>query len=363
MSARQVNHCQVPKSTRRTFLKTAGTAAVTAAVGPTILRATDKAGSRKPILGTGAHQYEATSHNWGEVPAHIKWGNTHGVAIDAAGLVYIKHRSAAPEPMDAIAVFDAKGKFVRSFGKVFHGGGHGIDIRRDGKQEFLYLSDTKHGLVAKMTLKGELVWAMSAPRESHVYQDHRNRYRPTNLAFGANGTFYVGDGYGSNYVHEYDRNARWVRTWGGTGAAAGKMKTPHSIWLDDRPGREPSLVVADRANHRLQYFTLDGKHLGFINDEQSFPADFDLRGDVMMVADLFARVTLYGKDNKVITHLGHDPEWTKTVLDGFKVRKNPKLWQAGRFVHPHDACFDKDGNIFVTEWVPTGRISFLRHVS
>jgi len=28
---------------------------------------------------------------------------------------------------------------------------------------------------------------------------------------------------------------------------------------------------------------------------------------------------------------------------------------AGKFVHPHDACFDKDGNIYVVEWVSTGR--------
>ena len=46
-----------------------------------------------------------------------------------------------------------------------------------------------------------------------------------------------------------------------------------------------------------------------------------------------------------------------------KGRGNPKAWQEGRFVHPHDACFDKTGNIYVTEWVPTGRVSFLGHVS
>ena len=37
-------------------------------------------------------------------------------------------------------VFDPEGKFVRSFGKEYHGGGHGIDIREENGQEFLYLS-------------------------------------------------------------------------------------------------------------------------------------------------------------------------------------------------------------------------------
>ncbi|MGC6425875.1 MAG: peptidase, partial [Akkermansiaceae bacterium] len=34
----------------------------------------------------------------------------------------------------------------------------------------------------------------------------------------------------------------------------------------------------------------------------------------------------------------------------------------GKFVHPHDACFDPEGNIFVAEWVSTGRVTKLRKV-
>src|SRR5947207_18525 len=98
------------KTTRRTFIAQAGAAAVAASVGPAIL-AQDKAGTKNPIIGSGAHTYQAI-HGWGEVPAHIVWGETHGVAVDAAGLVYIKHRSNAKEPIDAIAVFDSQGKFV-----------------------------------------------------------------------------------------------------------------------------------------------------------------------------------------------------------------------------------------------------------
>jgi TAT (twin-arginine translocation) pathway signal sequence len=348
-------------ATRREFLKAAGAATVAATVGPTILHATDKAGSKAPVLGTGAHQYEVVSHAWGELPSHIVWGETHGVAIDEAGLIYIKHRNYAKHPMDAIAVFDPQGKFVRSFGKEFHRGGHGIDVRKEGNEEFLYLCDVQHGIVAKTTLKGEHVWVKWTPEEPGVYSD-KAKYSPTNVAFGPDGGFYIGDGYGSSYIHQYDKNANWVRTWGGFGDAPGKMKTPHGLWLDNRAGREPSLVVADRANARLQYFTLDGKHLGYVH-EVSFPAHFDLRGEVMMVPDLHARVSLFDPANKVIAHLGYDPAWTKQVLaDGFKMRRTPERWPAGKFIHPHDACFDKDGNIFVVEWVPTGRVSLLRKV-
>jgi len=359
MSQPKPNHAD---ASRRSFLKTTAAAALTSVVAPTILGAEDKSGSKLPVLGTGAHQYEAI-HNWGELPSHIVWGETHGVAVDEAGLIYIKHRSSAPEPMDSIAVFDPTGKFVRSFGKEYHGGGHGIDIRKEGGQEFLYLCDVKNRLVAKATLTGEQLWKMHFPEQAGVYKDLKE-FNPTNVAFAPDGGFYVADGYGSSYIHQYDKDAKWIRTWGGAGTEEGNMRTPHGIWLDNRPGREVALIVADRANARLQYFTLDGKFISVVNGV-SFPAHFDIRGTDLLVPDLHARVTIMDKDNQVITHLGYDQAWTDKVLNGGKLelRGKPAEWQSGRFIHPHDACYDKDGSIFVVEWVPTGRVTKLRKVS
>ncbi len=345
---------------RRTFIKAAGAATLTAAVGPTILHAADKAGSKTPRVGSGEHAYEVT-HGFGQLPEGVQWGDTHGICVDAAGLIYVKHRSGAKQPMDAIVVFDPQGKCVRSFGKEYHGGGHGIDVRREGNEEFLYLSDILHRQVIKTSLTGEQVWKLDYPQEAGVYKS-ADQYRPTNVAFGPDGGFYIGDGYGSHYIHQYDKDAHWVRTWGGAGSEPGKMKTPHGLWYDNRPGREPGLAVADRANARLQYFSLDGKHQSFV-EGLSFPAAVDLRGNVLLVPDLHARITLLDGKNQVITHLGYDPQWTEQVLDkNFAMRTSPDRWQAGKFVHPHDACFDASGNIYVAEWVPTGRVSFLKHV-
>jgi hypothetical protein len=252
---------------------------------------------------------------------------------------------------------------VRSFGKEYHQGGHGIDIRKEGGQEFLYLCDVFHRQVVKADLLGEHVWELTYPVEPNVYPSE-DKYSPTNVAFAPDGGFYVGDGYGSHYIHQYDANAKWVRTWGGAGTEPGKMQTPHGLWLDDRPGREPRLVVADRANGRLQYFTLDGQFVEIV-EGVSFPAHFDIRGSELLVPDLHARVTIMDIDNQVVTHLGYDQAWTDQVLGGgtFPVRGNTDLWEAGRFIHPHDACWDREGNIFVVEWVPTGRVSFLRKLS
>ena len=359
-------------SSRRRFLQAAGTTVLASRLAPAIHGASDKSGSRPKVIGPEGYRYEV-HHDCMQRPDHIRWQDTHGVAVDAAGLIYVKHRTKTTEVMDAIVVFDSKGKFVRSFGKEFHGGGHGIDIRREDGEEFLYLCDNK-GYIAKQTLQGETVWKQSAPKVD-VYEGAKPfvvkkpgnygkgiKFSPTNIAFAPDGGFYVGDGYGSHYIIRYDKNAKVVGYFGGPGSAQGQFQTPHGLWWDDRPGRTPQLVICDRANARLQYFDAEGNYTGSF-DEMLFPADIDTHGTTMVVPDLHARITLLDHNNQVLTHLGDDLDWRKQVLAGnLRMRNQPERWENGRFIHPHDACFDHQGNIYVAEWVAVGRINFLRHV-
>jgi DNA-binding beta-propeller fold protein YncE len=361
----------VDKSRRR-FLTTTGAVSLAMATAPAFVGATDKSGIRPVVVGVEGHRYEV-HHDFLDVPASIPWQETHGVAVDKAGHIYIKHRTKTRDPIDAIVVFDAKGKYVRSFGKTYHGGGHGVDIREEDGEEFLYVCDNK-GYIAKLAINGEVVWTQTAPK-IQPYNDAApyvitepgkigkgKHFSPTNIAFAPDGGFFVGDGYGSHYVIRYDRNGKVLGYFGGRGSEAGKLSTPHGLWWDARPGRTPALVVADRANKRLQYFDVNGNHLSFVEDFL-FPADIDIRGDVMLVSDLHARITILDKDNNVVTHLGDDKAWRATVLaDNFAMRSQSNRWENGRFIHPHDACFDQDGNILVVEWVTVGRASFLRHV-
>ena len=348
---------------RREFLKASASMAAVAATGPMILGAEDKGGSKKATVGVEGHLYECR-HNWGELPADYEWQTTHNVALDSEGLVYITHQGVGKQ-MDTVLVFDAKGKFVRSFGKEFHGGGHGVEIRKEGSDEFIYLSNTwtKDLKLLKTTLKGEVVWKKGRP-ECAEYEDAKKPYNPTNICFTDDGGFIVGDGYGSNYMLIYDKDAKLVKVFGGSGKKLGELVTPHGQWVDARVKDKPVLVVCDRANARLQRYDLDGKALSATDSGKVvlFPAHAKTRGDVLMVPDLHARISLFGPDDKVIAHLGEDPEWRKKVLDGFKIRSQPKEWVDGKFVHPHDAAFDKDGNIFVVEWVSTGRVSYLKKI-
>ncbi len=186
----------------------------------------------------------------------------------------------------------------------------------------------------------------------------KKKYSPTNLAIAPNGDLYVGDGYGSSYINVYDRNGKYLRTFGGMGKDPGQLNCPHGIILDDR-GSDPILMIADRANNRIQTFSLAGQHIAFI-EGTNLPCYFDFwKTGETVVPDLGARVTLLDKNNKVIEHLGDD----SAAHNWNNVRKLDRTaFTPGKFVCPHAACFDHNGNIFVVEWVEVGRVTKLRRV-
>ncbi len=331
--------------------------------GPVILGAGNKSGSQNLITGEGNHKYEVI-HDWGELPADIKYGNTHGVVEDSHGRIYVHHTvNKTSEKHDTMVVFDEKGKFVKSWGKDFEGGAHGLHIRKEGSQEYLYLCDTKRAIVVKATLDGEEVWTIRYPKESDAYKPGPDgkpvKYSPTNLAIAPNGDIYVGDGYGSSYINQYNSKGEFIRTFGGKGTAAGQLDCPHGIIVDTR-GKDPVLVVADRGNHRLQRFNLEGKHIDFVEGTPQ-PCHFNIfkNGDVV-VPDLGAKVTVLDRNNKIVAQLGDN----SAAGTERKLRSQPRdAFIPGKFVCPHGACFDHKGNIFVVEWVEVGRVTKLRHVA
>lgn len=361
------------KMDRRSFL-TATAAATASLAAPRVF--TDQKTEKQLVVGSGAHRFEVL-HHWAQLPDKYSWQTTHNVAVDQNNQLYVIHEGRENmKDHPSIFVFDEKGKFVRAFGQQFQGGGHGLEVRTEGREQFLYVTGYQQlKNFAKLTLTGEPVWEKRAPMDSKLYPEGedskpakrwgRDAFMPTNFAFLPEGGFFLADGYGSYRVHRYDKNGNWMSMFGEPGTGPGQFNTPHGVWIDDRPGRERSVVVADRANKRLQWFTLEGKHLktldGFI-----LPANVDSQGDLLLVPDLSARVTLLGKNDEVVAHLGEDPAWREQVLkDGMKLRRDEKGegWVSGKFLHPHDACFDPAGNIFVAEWVHTGRISKLRKLS
>ena len=341
---------------RRDFLATAATAGAALGLGsvPAFAHTSNKSGLGPIVLGSGDHQYECL-HDWGELPRSIRYGNTHGVCEDSQGRIYIKHTvHATSDSPDAIVVFDPDGKFITSWGAEFRGGAHGLHINREGGEEFLYLCDPPRGLVVKTTLDGAEVFRVGVPDASGLY-NNAGEYHPTNLAVAPNGDFYVGDGYGKSWIHQYNAKAEYLRSFGGPGNQLGQVSCPHGIMIDLR-GTEPELVVADRSNRRIHRFSLDGRVLGLVTDELRSPCHFHTRGSDLVIPDLEARVTIFDGDNKLITHLGDG--------ENYALRGEPReKFIPGKFIAPHGAIFDHAGNIFVVEWVEVGRVTKLRRLT
>lgn len=362
-------HFMKKTQNRRQFI-TRTTASATAALAiPQLLLANKN--SKQTIIGEGEHQYEV-QHDFAQLPNKYTWQTTHNVAVDAEGLIYIIHEGRQNlKDHPSIFVFDNKGKFIRAFGNQFQGGGHGIEVRKEGNEQFLYVCAYQNvKAFAKLTLKGEAVWEKYAPMDSGVYRINENTKRvkrwgrdafmPTNFAFLNDGGFLLADGYGAWCVHRYDKSGNWLSKFGSPGKGKGTFNTPHGIWIDRRSGRGELVVVCDRGNHTLQYLTLEGKYLSTLTG-YGLPANLDTFKNIMLVPELHARLTLLGNDNKVIARLGDDVEGV--VKQKNVDRGKPKTWVNGKFVHPHDACFDNQGNIIVAEWVATGRVSRLKKIS
>jgi len=364
-------HNQARLTTRRQFVASATMASVSTIAAPYVIAQSKSSESK--VIGQGEYTYEVI-HHYPKLPAEFTWQTTHNVAVDKAQHLYVIHEGEV-EKKDhpAIFVFDSAGKYIRSFGQQFQGGGHGLEIRDEGVEEFLYVTVYKRiKAIAKLTLAGEQVWMLRAPMESEIYRKgeeqgdsygfQRNRFLPTNFAFLPDGGFLLADGYGSYFIHRYDKDAKWVNCFGGPGKGAGKFNTPHGLTLDDRDPDNPVVVVADRANDALQRLTIDGQYIDTIQG-LGLPANVQVAGELMLVPELYARVSIFDKDNKIVAQLGDDS--VRLRADKKKqLRVTPDKWTDGKFVSPHDACFDGEGNIFVAEYVPKrGRVTKLKKLS
>ena len=199
--------------TRRDFLRAAGVGAAGLAFGK---RAAANRQTPPLILGSGTNKYECL-HDWLTPPPQIAFGDTQGVAQDKKGRIYVAH-TVHPDSKsdDAIAVFDENGKFLTSWGSRFKGGAHGLDIRTENGVEYIYHCDTAHRNVVKTTLDGTVLWEKGLPKEAHCYGE-KDPFIPTNVAFAPNGDFYVADGYGSYWIHQYNAFGNYIRTFGGKG--------------------------------------------------------------------------------------------------------------------------------------------------
>lgn len=279
-------------------------------------------------------------------PENQLLGPTHGgAAVDQAGNVYVSTDTAR-----GILVFGPDGKYVRNFGP---GQIHGLHLQREGDAEYLYAARPSAHEVVKIKTDGETMWTMGHPETSGIYAN-ANEFNPTNVVALPDGTIFVADGYGKNFIHKFDRDRKYVKSFGGPGgnpAEDGKFNRCHGLATDLR-GPKPMLIVCNRESGRVESWDTDGNLVKILQRGLRMPAAAHVAGDYVAVAELQGRVTILGKDGGIVAQVGDNPTATQRANFGLE----PAQWSDGVCNSPHAVAFDKSGNLIVAEWSKFGRV-------
>jgi DNA-binding beta-propeller fold protein YncE len=292
--------------------------------------------------------YTIVPHYFEAEPDHQRLGPCHGGAvIDKAGNVYV-----TTDTQRGIVVYSPQGKYLRTVGPTRI---HALELREEQGTEFIYAARPSEHEVVKIKLDGTQVWALTYPVESGLFKDAKG-FNPCAVTVAPDGSLFVADGYGSNYVLKFDANRKFIKAFGGPGEAEGKFKTCHGIGLDLRQGK-PLLFVCNRNNNRVEHWDLDGNFVNVIQKDLRMPAAVHIRGDLALVPELQGRVTLLHRNGSIAAQLGDNPNEKHRANFGL----TPDQWKPGICNSPHGGSIDHDGNLIVTEWSQFGHVhKFMR---
>ncbi|MCC2672738.1 MAG: hypothetical protein K0Q72_5210 [Armatimonadetes bacterium] len=283
--------------------------------------------------------FPAQADNQAIGPAH------GGAAVDRAGNVYVSTDSPR-----GILVFGPDGKYLRNFGPPLI---HGLHLQREADGEYLYAARPSAHEVQKIKTDGTAVWTMGYPEASGKYTK-AEEFNPTNVVALRDGTIFVADGYGKNWIHKYDKDRKYLLSFGGQGASPaedGKFNRCHGLAVDRR-GEKPMLIVCNRESGRVEQWDTDGNLVKILQRGLRMPAAAHVAGDYVAVAELQGRVTILGKDNSIVAQVGDNPTAGQRANFGLE----PAMWTDGICNSPHGVTFDRAGNLIVSEWSKFGRI-------
>ncbi len=287
---------------------------------------------------------------WGVLPEGWRLVEVAGVATDSHDRVFVFNRGDHP-----VIIFDREGRFIGSWGEKLFARPHGITI---GPDDTVYCTDDLDHTVKRFTPEGKLVAILGksgCPSDTGATSmDFRTICRagppfhyPTNLALAADGSLYIADGYGNARVHRYSPDGVHLASWGEPGGAPGEFRVPHGIAV--RP--DGTVIVADRENSRLQFFSPEGSFLEEWTDvARPCQVFVDAVGRVY-VAELGFRAGMWPGTT------APSPDATGGRIsvfdhDGRLIAR----WGGGSnscapcdFYAPHDLCLDSRGDLYVGE--------------
>lgn len=302
------------------------------------------------IIGHNTHKYKVVP-GWGLLDAGKNPVNDcHEMVEDAKGRLIM----CTNETKNNIIIYDKSGKLLETWGTTYPGA-HGLTIGGEGDQQFLLLTDTARHQVIKTDLKGKEIFKIDYPKEIERYE-YPGQFVPTETAVNPfNGDIYVADGYGANYIIQYDSSGRYIRHFGGRGNTEQTFDTCHGVLVDTRNPNNPTLLVTDRMNQCLKRFTLNGIYIETIHLPGTFICRPVLRGNFIFGAAF--RSTNAGLENSGYIQILDEnmmvvstPGGSEPVYLNGKLQTQKKEDPNSVFMHPHDVHVDSDENIYIPQW-------------
>lgn len=339
------------RRTRRDFLAASAGAAIGLAIGSRVSAAPDAA-----TLGSGSTSF-TPDLNWGKLPEGMGYGLGCAVVVDGQDRVFVTSRSASP----CVAIFDTDGKLLETWTKEFADGvgyspdqvkatAHGLYWSKEPGGEFLYWTENAGGpkggprigaRVYKTDLQGKVLHTIGNDVKEGSNTQQLPMTNPTDVAIAPNGDIYIVDGYGSQKVHRLDKNFKHLKTIGDRGKEHGQFNTCHGVWVSTLR-KDPEVFIADRTNNRIEVYSPELEYKRTIGDVIT-PCCFYQHDGLIYVPELKSRVTVIDENDKIVARLG----------DGQNAKDN--LTRPDLFAVPHALTLSSKGDLFVVEWVATGR--------
>jgi len=261
-------------------------------------------------------------------------------------------------PDNNILIYNTDGELLDSWTLNMESG-HGLTLSIASGIPYLYICDTQ-GRVVKTDLDGNIIFELPTPAQVGAYSANMD-YKPTQTAVSPNGDIYITDGYGSQFIIQFNKQGEFIRKFGGKSILPtnkGKFYQCHGIALDTR-GETPLLVVTSRLRNEFQWFTLEGEFVKNVYLPGVYMSRPVIEGDFLYSAVCMGTypkdfrpwlkrgfVIILDKNDLVVSAPGaHQPEYdTEGQLE--------HLYQQSNIIdHGHDVCVDTEGNLYVLQWL------------
>ena len=326
---------------RKNFIKNSSLGLVGALYVPQVLI------KEKVILGHNNKRYKINS-KWSRADVSRNPVNDcHEMVQDQKGRILL----LTNETKNNVLIYNKNGKLLDTWGTEYPGA-HGFTLFNENGTDTLFICDNNRHQVIKTTIDGRVLLTLDYPKETGMYTKPEE-YVPTETAIAANGDIYVADGYGKDFIIQYDLNGKYIRHFGGRGKEDKHLQNAHGVCIDARNSKNPTLIVCSREQNSFKRFSMEGVYIETISLPGAWVCRPVIKGDYLYAAVLQSNnnqwkqsgfVTILDANNKVVSNLaGTEPVYKGNVPD--EMFQTEKVFQ-----YPHDVCIDDEENMYVAQW-------------